>query len=112
VSNFIFSDRHQIAVVHLVAGSRSVYSLETAAHLTGVHPELLRYYCQRGLLGDAHAATENGEPTFDDNALYEVRRIEHFRRHHGINRQALPLLCELWREIERLKSELRFLRGP
>ena len=52
------------------------------------------------------------DPTFDDNALYEIRRIEHFRRHHGVNRRALPLLCELWREIDRLKSELRFLRGP
>jgi len=40
-----------------------------------------------------------------------VRRIEHYRRHHGVNRQALPLLMDLLHEVERLQGELRFLRG-
>ena len=66
---------------------------------------------RQGLLGPERTDPDD-DPTFDDNALYEIRRIEHFRRHHGVNRRALPLLCELWREIDRLKSELRFLRGP
>ncbi|QYM78006.1 MerR family transcriptional regulator [Horticoccus luteus] len=111
MSNFIFSAQRTIAVVNLVDGEPSLYSLETAARLTGVHPELLRYYCRQGLLGPERTAPDR-EPQFDDNALYEVRRIEHFRQHHGVNRQALPLLCELWREVDRLKNELRFLRGP
>lgn len=111
MSDFIFSEQHALTVIRMADGGPSVYSLETAARLTGVHPELLRYYCRQGLLG-RDRATPDEEPEFDDDALYEVRRIEHFRRHHGVNRQALPVLCELWRTVDRLKRELRFLRGP
>ena len=52
------------------------------------------------------------EPTFDENALHEVRRIEHYRRHLGVGRRAVPLICELRREGERLQIELRFLGSP
>ena len=44
--------------------------------------------------------------------LHEVRRIEHFRRHLAVSRQALPLVCELRREAERQHIEIHFLRGP
>lgn len=87
------------------------YSLEAAAQLAEVHPEMLRYYCQLGLFGEARAQP-GAELFFDDNALYELRRFEHFRRHHGVNRKTLRLLCGLWREVEHLQTELRFLRGP
>ena len=109
MTNFIFYENPMMTIVCRPAGAPALYSLATAAHLTGVHPEMLRHYCQLGLLGADRAG---GEPTFDDNALYEVRRIEHFRRHHGVNLRALPLLCDLWREVGRLQAELRFRRGP
>ncbi|HTL68517.1 MAG TPA: hypothetical protein VL200_12715 [Lacunisphaera sp.] len=41
-----------------------------------------------------------------------MRRIEHYRFQHGVNRQALPHLCALWRELDRLQAEVRFLREP
>jgi hypothetical protein len=50
------------------------------------------------------------EPIFDDNALFELRRIEHYRLYHGVSRQTLRHLCDLWREVERLQAEVRFLR--
>lgn len=87
------------------------YSLETTAHLVGVHPELLRYYCQSGFFGAARARA-GAELSFDDDALYELRRFEHYRRHHGVDRQTLRLIFELRREVERLQAEVRFLRGP
>jgi DNA-binding transcriptional MerR regulator len=71
---------------------------------------MLRYYCQLGLFGEARARPE-AELVFDDDALYELRRFEHYRRHHGVNRQTLRLICDLWRDVERLEAELRFLRG-
>jgi DNA-binding transcriptional MerR regulator len=111
MSDFVLSEKHTLTVVSLIEVRPANYPLETAARLAGVQPEILRYYCRLGLFGAARAQTEI-EPTFDDNALYELRRIEHYRRHHGVNRQALPLLCDLWREIDRLQAELRFLRGP
>lgn len=109
MTNFVFYENPTLTLICVPASAPGRYSLSTAATLTGVHPELLRHYCQLGLLGASRAGTE-GEPTFDDNALFEVRRIEHFQRDLGVNRQALPLICELLREVDRLQAEVRFQR--
>ncbi len=109
MTNFIFYHNPTLTLSCVPAGTPTVYSLETAARLGGVHPAMLRYYCQLGLFGPDRTGVE---PTFDDNALYELRRIEHHRRHQGVNLRALPLLCALWREVERLQAELRFQRRP
>ncbi len=100
-----------LLLVQVGAGNSATCSLEAAASLAGLHPEMLRYYCRLGLFGEARARPET-ELTFDDDALYELRRFEHYRRHQGMNRRTLRLICGLWREVERLQSELRFLRGP
>ena len=104
------SETYSLALVHVTGARPATYSLETAAGLAGVHPEMLRYYCRRGLFGEARARSQI-EPVFDDDALYELRRFEHYRRHHGVNRKTLRLLCDLWREVECLRGEVRFLRG-
>jgi hypothetical protein len=109
MTNFIFYQNPTLTIVCVPAGAPARYSLPTAAGLCNLHPELLQYYCDLGLLGAERAGTDR-EPTFDDNALYEIRRIEHDQHHHGVNRQALPIICELRREVERLQAELRFLR--
>ena len=106
MTNFIFYANPIVTLV-CVPPAGAVYSLETAAHLTGVHPALLEHYCQRGLLGEQRAGTR---PVFDDDALYDIRRIEHCRHTHGANRRSLSVICELWREIERLRTEVRGLR--
>jgi DNA-binding transcriptional MerR regulator len=108
--NFVFYENPTLTLVCVPAGSPARYSLNAAAHLCGVHADLLRHYCALGLLGEERM---NGtrEPLFDDNTLYEVRRIEHFQDHYGVNRQTLPVLCGLWREVDRLQAEVRFLRG-
>jgi DNA-binding transcriptional MerR regulator len=100
-----------VKLVNVTEIGPTTYSLEAAAQLAEVHPEMLRYYCQLGLFGETRAQPGD-ELFFDDNALYELRRFEHFRRHHGVNRKTLRLLCGLWREVERLQTELRFLRSP
>ena len=100
-----------LVIVSLRTAGPATYPLETAARLAGVHPEMLRHYCRLGLFGDA-LAQPDAELMFDDDALYELRRFEHYRRHHGINRKTLRLICGLWHEIDRLQTELRFLRQP
>lgn len=85
------------------------YSIEAAAALSSVHPEMLRYYCRLGLL-DAHVVWAEGAPFLAADALDEIARIEHYRRYLGVQRRALPLLCQLQREAERLHLRLRFLR--
>lgn len=108
MSDELYSERYFVLVRSTAIG-RTLYSLETASHLTGVHRDLLQHYCRIGLLGEERATSE-AEPIFDDDALYEVRRIEHLRRHHGVNLRALPLLRDMSREIDRLRAEVRFLR--
>ena len=88
----------------------TTYSLEAAADLVDIHPEMLRHYCRSGILGKV-LARPGADLIFDDTAIYELRRFEHYRRHHGVNRKTLRLLCDLSRELERLRNEVRFLRG-
>jgi DNA-binding transcriptional MerR regulator len=106
-----YSGKYSLTLVRVIETSPTTYTLENAARLAGIHPEMLRYYCRLGLFGEARAQPD-AEIIFDDNALYELRRFEHYRRHHGLNRRTLRLISGLWREIERLQAELRFLRGP
>ena len=105
------SENYSLVLVRVAEAGPSSYSLETAARFGDVHPEMLRYYCRLGLFGE-ELARPDVELIFDDDALYELRRFEHYRRHHGVDRKTLRLICGLRREVERLQSELRFLRGP
>jgi hypothetical protein len=102
--------RRKLTVITVTQTVRASYSLEEAARLAGISPEILKDYCQLGLFGPERARSRR-KPTFDDDALYELRRFEHYRRYHGVNRRTLHLLWELWREVDRLRAELRFRRG-
>ena len=109
--NFIFYSNPTVALARSPSPARALFSLDAAACLTGVHPEMLRYYCRLGLI-EAQPDPWGGDSAFDEEALGEVRRIEHFRRNLGVGRRALPLVCELWHNGERRQVELRFLRDP
>jgi len=108
---FVLSANPTLALMVVPAVTRVYFSLEAAAHLTGVHPELLRYYCRLGVF-ESRRDGGSGNPTFDANALREVRQLDHYRRHLGVGRQALPLLCDLRRAGERQQIDLRFLNAP
>jgi DNA-binding transcriptional MerR regulator len=105
------AESYSLLIISAAERGPATYSLEDAARLSNVHPELLRYYCRLGLLGEGRAQP-GVEPVFDDDALCELRRFEHYRRHHRVDRQTLRLICSLQREVERLRAELRFRRGP
>ncbi len=109
MSGVMFS-QHGLVLVRSSEEERTFYSLAVASQLTGVDSAMLLHYCQTGLLGEARRAV-GVESAFDDDAIYEVRRIEYFRQHHGVNLSALPLVCNLSREIERLHADLRMLRA-
>jgi hypothetical protein len=88
------------------AAIRATYTLQIASQMTGAEPDLIRYYHVSGVL---HAAPKAGRsPMFDDDAIYELRRLEHYRRQLGANRQALAFIGSLLREVARLEGELRF----
>jgi DNA-binding transcriptional MerR regulator len=111
MSNFVILENHSLVLTLAEPAARSAYSLDDAARLADVHPELVRYYCRLGLFGRPQAQP-GSEPVFDDDALYELRRIEHYRRHFGVNRRALPVISRLLREVARLEAEVRFRGSP
>ncbi len=88
------------------APGRPTYTLAAAATVAGVPPEMLRYYVESGAV--ATVTFVRGQARLDDDALYELRRIEHYRRYYGVNRRALPLIGTLLRELARLEAEVRF----
>jgi DNA-binding transcriptional MerR regulator len=111
MTNFTFYSSPTLALVCVADDAPALFSLDEAASLTGVHQEMLRYYCRLGLIGGLHRFAATGL-FFDLDSLLEIRRIEHYRRHLGVGRQALPLICDLRRQGERLDIDLPFLSGP
>lgn len=108
---FIIYENPTLTLVRTPVDTPVLFSLEVAADLTGVHPEMILYYCRAGLI-DALPGRAETEIFFGESALDEIRRIEHYRRHLDVGRRALPLLCELRRQADRQHIELRFLGGP
>ena len=87
-----------------------VYSLDAVVHLTGVSRRSILVYCKSGLirpLGDPH----QGEFAFDDEAIYRIRRVEHLRTVHGVNLAGIRMIFDLINELQRLETEMRFLRS-
>jgi DNA-binding transcriptional MerR regulator len=103
-------ERYSLMIVRVAETGPATYSLDFAARLAGVHPEILRYYCRLGLFGERRAQP-GAELVFDDGALLELRRFERYRLHHRVDRKTLRLICSLKREVERLQAELRFRSG-
>ncbi len=102
---------YSLILLSRTAPAAASYPVEEAARLAGLHPEMLRYYCRLGLCGESRVRP-GADLAFDDDALFELRRFEDYRRHHAVDRQTLRLICGLKREVERLRAEVRFLRGP
>jgi len=102
------SRKRRLAAVSVTRAGRAVYTLEVVAEIAGVPREQAMAYWRQGLFGSRSAG--GAKPVFDDDALYELRRIEHYRRHYGVSRRALPLLSRLLREVARLEAEVRFLQ--
>jgi DNA-binding transcriptional MerR regulator len=111
MTEFIFYDNPTLTLACVPADSPVLFSLEAAASLTGVHPEMLQYYCRAGLIDGLHGLSTT-DLCFEESALEEVRRIEHYRRHLAVGRQALPLVCDLRREADRRHIEIGFLEVP
>lgn len=108
MTNFTFYENPTLTLVRVPADAPVVFSLDAVAHLTGVHPDMLLYYCRAGLIDALHGLAET-ELFFEESALDEIRRIEHYRRHLGVGRRALPLVCELQRQADREHIAIRFL---
>src|SRR5262245_17328782 len=85
------------------------YTVDSAAYLSGVSRRTFLLYCRSGLIASL-PDPENGAWLFDDEAIAVVRRAEVLRQQHRMDLSGVRLVFELWREVESLRQELRFLR--
>src|SRR5436190_22866945 len=85
-----------------------LYSLEAAAHLTGVSRRSILIYCKSGLVRPI-LEEEYGAMSFNEDAIYAIRKIEYLRSSFGVNLSGIKLIFELTDEVQRLKEEIRFL---
>ena len=102
MTNFTFYSNPTLTLVCVSNDATMLFTLDEAASLTGVHKGLIDGLS--GIMGPGLL--------FDANALRNIRHIQHYRRHLGVGRRALPLICNLRRQGERLEIELPFLRCP
>jgi len=87
----------------------AVYPLEAVAHLVSATRRTILIYCKHGLLTPVIDPADNGY-YFNDDAIRMLRRIESLRLVCGNNLDAVRLILELSHEVDRLRSEVRFLR--
>jgi DNA-binding transcriptional MerR regulator len=87
----------------------AVYPIEAVAHLVSTSRRTILIYCKHGLLTPVVDPADNGY-YFNDEAIRMLRRIESLREICGNNLAAVRLILELSHEVERLSSEVRFLR--
>jgi len=86
-----------------------MYNLDAAARIAGVPRRSILIYCRAGLV---HSVSQPpyGVMAFTEEAIHTVRRIEYVRTVHGPDLALLKAMFDLIEEVERLRSELRFLR--
>jgi hypothetical protein len=85
-----------------------VYSIETVAEITHLERERIVLFQRRGLV---HAIVTEPEPRFDDAAVLRLRHLAFLVTEYQLDDAGLGHFAELLDEVERLRAEVRFLRG-
>jgi MerR family transcriptional regulator/heat shock protein HspR len=81
----------------------AVYVISVAAELAGVHPQTLRIYERKGLLGPAR--TLGGSRRYSDQDIDRLRRIQDLTA-AGLNLEGVKRVIELEAEVLRLRQEI------
>lgn len=88
--------------------SMAVYVISVAAELAGVHPQTLRIYERKGLLGPAR--TLGGSRRYSDHDIDILRRIQDLTA-AGLNLEGVRRVIELEAEVARLRHEVAQARA-
>jgi MerR family transcriptional regulator/heat shock protein HspR len=81
----------------------AVYVISVAAELAGVHPQTLRIYERKGLLGPAR--TLGGSRRYSDQDIDLLRRIQELTA-AGLNLEGVRRVIELETEVAELRRQL------
>jgi DNA-binding transcriptional MerR regulator len=88
--------------------AEAVYTLAVLAELGGVTPEMVLHYLDRGFLvvrGRTEVMVVGA--SWDDEALRQLRRIEHLRTTYAVNEAGLRYVLGLLRELDEVRSARR-----
>jgi MerR family transcriptional regulator, heat shock protein HspR len=88
----------------------AVYTIEAAEHIARVPRRLIAVYYKHGLVSPV-VDPDCGGFYFNDEGIRALRRIEYLRTTCGLNLGGIKMVLDLTNEVERLRSDLRFLRG-
>jgi DNA-binding transcriptional MerR regulator len=80
---------------------QATYTLEMVAEITGVSSQTILHYQEHGLLRS---------PTYDDETVHTLRRIDYLRSTCEANISGLRLILDLLEKVEQLQTELRARR--
>ena len=84
-------------------GDRAVYVISVAAELAGVHPQTLRMYERRGLVGPSR--TGGGSRRYSERDIERLQYISDLTE-AGLNLEGVRRVLELEAEVDRLRAEL------
>jgi DNA-binding transcriptional MerR regulator len=98
-----FSEFVQITVVNPASGE--LYDIRSAAEYSTIDPEGIRTYWRQGFI--TAVEYRDGEPLFDEDGIYWLRRIQNLRSEMHLEGQALRVVLDLMREVESLRQALR-----
>jgi hypothetical protein len=85
-----------------------LYSIEMVEQITHLERERIVLYQHYGLV---RAVPEGGALRFDEAAVLRLRRLAYLLAEYQINEAGLRHFAALLDEVERLRNEVRFLRG-
>jgi hypothetical protein len=87
----------------------NVYSIETLAQVTHLSHDRIVLYLHHGLIQAAPGASDDF--SFDETTVLRLRRIAFLHAEYGLNDAGLRHFAALLDEVDRLREEVRFLRG-
>jgi DNA-binding transcriptional MerR regulator len=88
---------------------RTAYTIEMTAQLVDVPRHSILLYCKHGLVSPVMDPACGGY-FFNDEAIRVLRRVEYLRTSCGVNLAGIKMILELMNKVERLESEVSFLR--
>lgn len=94
-------------VIPMGPSTKGLYFISVAAELAGVHPQTLRIYERKGLVGPARSG--GGNRRYSDADIAQLRRIQELTN-AGVSLEGVKRILDLERDVLRLELELESLR--
>ena len=87
----------------------TTYTLEMVASITRIPADEIVIYYRSGVIPEPET-TEDSQILFDESAIHQLRQVAQLLSDYQLNHSGLEMVSSLWREIEALRAEVRFLR--